>query len=325
MSDYENRMSIEAINKKIPSANKISHPQWLQEAIVKAWPAQSKAIFAANNQHPPFTLRVNQQHHSVSEYTQLLTDGGPVVDDGEVKEQPFSQTPYSHVGITLEKAVDVNSLPGFSQGHSSVQDEAAQLAATLLQLAPNQRVLDACCAPGGKTCHIGEVQPSLSALVGLDLEERRLVRVKENLQRLNIDADIICGDGTTPDTWWDGQLFDRILLDAPCSATGVIRRHPDIKLLRQSQDVSEVAALQLQLLTALWPLLADGGMLLYATCSILPQENTHVIKQFIANHDNVQHDPIEATWGIEQPYGRQLLPQTKGHDGFYYARLIKSK
>ncbi len=314
MSDDESVTSTEDINQKIPSANKISHPQWLQEAIVKAWPAQSKAIFAANNQHPPFTLRVNQQHSSVSEYTQLLSD-----------DKPFRKTRYSGVGITLEKAVDVNSLPDFAQGHSSVQDEAAQLAAPLLQLAPNQRVLDACCAPGGKTCHIGEVQPSLSVLVGLDLEERRLVRVKENLQRLNIDADIICGDGTTPDTWWDGQLFDRILLDAPCSATGVIRRHPDIKLLRQAQDVKDVAALQLRLLTALWPLLADGGILLYATCSILPQENTQVVEQFIANHDNAEHDPIEAEWGIEQPYGRQLLPQTKGHDGFYYARLIKSK
>jgi 16S rRNA (cytosine967-C5)-methyltransferase len=172
---------------------------------------------------------------------------------------------------------------------------------------------------------MGEMHPTLSALVGLDLEERRLVRVRENLQRLNIDANIICGDGTTPEAWWDGQLFDRILLDAPCSATGVIRRHPDIKLLRQPQDINDVAELQLQLLTALWPLLADGGILLYATCSILPQENTHVVEQFIANHDDVQHDPIEAEWGIEQPYGRQLLPQTKGHDGFYYARLIKSK
>jgi 16S rRNA (cytosine967-C5)-methyltransferase len=314
MSDDDSIVSANDINQKIPSADKISHPQWLQEAIVKAWPAQSKAIFAANNQHPPFTLRVNQAHASVSEYTQRLAD-----------DSSFQKTPYSDVGLTLEKAVEVSSLPNFAQGHSSVQDEAAQLAAPLLQLAPNQRVLDACCAPGGKTCHIGEMEPSLLALVGLDLEERRLVRVKENLQRLNINADIICGDGTAPDTWWDGQLFDRILLDAPCSATGVIRRHPDIKLLRQAQDVSDVAALQLRLLNALWPLLVDGGILLYATCSILPQENTQVIEQFIANHDNAQHDVIEAEWGITQPYGRQLLPQTKGHDGFYYARLIKSK
>jgi 16S rRNA (cytosine967-C5)-methyltransferase len=305
------RLSAENINDIIPSAHKIAHPQWLQEMIVKAWPTQSKAIFAANNQHPPFTLRVNQQHYLAGDYQALLSD------------EETTTTPYSKVGLTLSKAVDVKQLPGFAQGHSSVQDEAAQLAATLLQLAPNQRVLDACCAPGGKTCHIGEQQPNLAALVGLDLEQRRLVRVDDNLQRVQVNAQIICGDGTQPDDWWDGQLFDRILLDAPCSATGVIRRHPDIKLLRQVQDIDAAAELQLQLLHALWPLLAEEGVLVYATCSILPHENTHVIERFIANHSNVKHDIINAEWGITQPYGRQLLPQIKGHDGFYYARLIK--
>lgn len=294
-------------------AHKVSHPRWLQKAISRAWPEQAEAIFEANNQHPPFTLRVNQQHHSVKEYSSLL-DAVNAEEEG---------TPYSLSGLTLKKACDVTQLPGFADGAVSVQDEAAQLSAPLLQLQPGLRVLDACCAPGGKTCHIGEMEPHLAHLTALDLEERRLGRVRENLQRLSINADIICADATETQSWWDGQLFDRILLDAPCSATGVIRRHPDIKLLRTSQAVNEVSELQQGLLEALWPLLAEGGILLYATCSLLPQENVQVVEQFIKTHPDAHHDVIDAEWGIEQTYGRQLLPQVKGHDGFYYARLIK--
>ncbi len=184
-------------------------------------------------------------------------------------------------------------------------------------------MLDACCAPGGKTCHIGETQPDLKEIVALDLEERRLGRVRENLERLHIKATVLCADGTKPSDWWDGQKFDRILLDAPCSATGVTRRHPDIKLLRTAEAVDELAQLQQNLLDALWPLLEDGGILLYATCSLLPQENTQVVERFLEHHNNAEHDPIIADWGIEQPCGRQLLPQVDGHDGFYYARLKK--
>lgn len=299
---------------------KQSHPRWLQKSITQAWPDNADDIFFANNQHPPFTLRVNAQHSTVTDYLPLLNSG----DNEDIIHAVT--TAHSRVGITLEKATDVTQLPGFTQGVISVQDEAAQLAAPLLQLQPKMRVLDACCAPGGKTCHIGETQPDLDALVAIDLEERRLGRVRENIARLSIEAEVICADGTEPATWWDGQVFDRILLDAPCSATGVIRRHPDIKLLRREQAVDDISTLQLRLLNALWPLLADGGILLYATCSILPQENTQVIEQFMAAHlEDAQHDVITADWGIEQPYGRQLLPQDKGHDGFYYARLIKTK
>lgn len=290
---------------------KQSHPQWLQDAILKAWPQQARDIFVANNQHPPFTLRINTQHSSVDEYLPKLLDHNG------------TKTPYSPYGLTLESATDVTQLSGFTSGVVSVQDEAAQLAASLLELKPQQRVLDACCAPGGKTCHIGELEGDLAALVAIDLEERRLVRVRENLARLSIKADVKCADGTNPETWWDGQLFDRILLDAPCSATGVIRRHPDIKLLRDPAAVDELSALQLRLLNALWPLLADGGILLYATCSVLTQENTELIEAFVNARNDVQHDKIIAQWGIEQPYGRQLLPQDNGHDGFYYARLKK--
>lgn len=301
----------------VPNA-KQSHPQWLQKMIGQSWPNQASEIFSANNEHPPFTLRIHCQQSSVDDYLQ-------VVDEQEDIESTITKTHYSDVGITLSKAVDVTSLAGFAEGVVSVQDEAAQLAAPLLQLKPQQRVLDACCAPGGKTCHIGEMQPDLAALVALDLEARRLVRVKENLARQKINADVICGDGTQPDAWWDGQPFDRILLDAPCSATGVIRRHPDIKLLRDPEAVKTLSELQLSLLRALWPLLADEGILLYATCSVLPQENTQVIASFLQEQEDAQHDVIDAQWGIEQPYGRQLFPQTGGHDGFYYARLIKQK
>jgi 16S rRNA (cytosine967-C5)-methyltransferase len=309
---------------------KQSHPRWLQKAITQAWPEQADDIFFANNQHPPFTLRINTQHKTVDEYLLQLNKSANSKDveneDGKAKNISATKTPYSSFGLTLDKATDVTQLAGFNDGVVSVQDEAAQLAAPLLQLQPQLRVLDACCAPGGKTCHIGETQPDLAALVAIDLEERRLTRVRENIARLSISAEVICGDGTEPNTWWDGKPFDRILLDAPCSATGVIRRHPDIKILRHQQAVNDLSDLQLRLLNALWPLLSDGGILLYATCSVLPQENTHVIEQFLATHkDDAQHDVITADWGIEQPYGRQLLPQNKGHDGFYYARLIKTQ
>jgi 16S rRNA (cytosine967-C5)-methyltransferase len=302
-------------NTLIPSAKR-SHPQWLQHAIERAWPKQAEQIFLANNQHPPFTLRVNRRCCSTATY---LSDWYQQDSDSITAKK----TPYSDVGITLEKAVDVTQLNGFAEGVISVQDEAAQLATPLLQLQPKQRVLDACCAPGGKTCHIGEEQADLSALQAVDLEARRLVRVRENIARLKIVAEIICGDGTDPAAWWDGQPFDRILLDAPCSATGVIRRHPDIKLLRDPAAIDILVQRQLQLLQALWPLLAEGGILLYATCSILPQENTQLIDTFIQTQKDAQHDVIIADWGVAQPYGRQLFPQDGGHDGFYYARLVK--
>ncbi|ODS23172.1 16S rRNA (cytosine(967)-C(5))-methyltransferase [Candidatus Endobugula sertula] len=295
--------------------SKQSHPDWLQKTIGRIWPDQAEAIFAANNQHPPFTLRVNQNRMTVDDYLARCQQQLPGLET--------TKNRYSPVGITLDKPIDVTALQGFTDGIVSVQDEAAQLAPYLLDLQSGQRVLDACCAPGGKTCHIGEVQTDLKLLTALDLEERRLNRVYENLQRLSIDAKVICGDATHPQSWWDGQCFDRILLDAPCSATGVIRRHPDIKLLRTPQAVDTLAQLQISILEALWPLLLDGGILLYATCSILPQENTQIIEQFVVSHDNAEHSIIKAGWGIPQPFGRQLLPQPGGHDGFYYARLIK--
>nr|WP_314527187.1 16S rRNA (cytosine(967)-C(5))-methyltransferase RsmB [uncultured Pseudomonas sp.] len=290
-----------------------AHPRWLQKSLKAFWPEQWEAICAANNAHPPMILRVNRRHHSRDAYLQLLTEAG------------INATPcvYSVDGIVLEAAADVRSLPGFAEGWISVQDEAAQLAADLLDLAPGQRVLDACCAPGGKTCHILEVEKDLAGVVAVDLEAKRLVRVRENLARLGLSAELIAADGRDTATWWDGKPFQRILLDAPCSATGVIRRHPDIKLTRQPDDIAALAVLQGELLDAMWPTLEVGGILLYATCSTLPTENTEVIEAFLARTSGARELDLATTAGIKQPHGRQLLAQEGGHDGFYYAKLIK--
>ncbi|MCO8162384.1 16S rRNA (cytosine(967)-C(5))-methyltransferase RsmB [Pseudomonas sp. 21LCFQ010] len=295
-----------------------AHPRWLQKALKAAWPEQWEAISAANNAHPPMILRVNRRHHDRAGYLELLKAAA-------IEAQPCQ---FSQDGIVLAEATDVRNLPGFAEGWISVQDEAAQLAADLLQLAPGQRVLDACCAPGGKTCHLLEVQADLAGVVAVDLEAKRLVRVRENLDRLGLDAELIAADGRDTAQWWDGKPFQRILLDAPCSATGVIRRHPDIKLTRQADDIPALATLQGELLDALWPTLEVGGILLYATCSTLPTENTDVIGAFLARTAGARELDIagqqgQPAAGIKQPHGRQLLAQEGGHDGFYYAKLIK--
>jgi 16S rRNA (cytosine967-C5)-methyltransferase len=290
-----------------------AHPRWLQKSLKAFWPEQWEAICAANNAHPPMILRVNRRHHSRDAYLALLAEAGIQA----------SACQYSHDGIVLAEACDVRGLPGFADGWVSVQDEAAQLSADLLELAPGQRVLDACCAPGGKTCHLLEAEPGLDHMVAIDLEAKRLARVRENLDRLKLDAELIACDARDTASWWDGKPFQRILLDAPCSATGVIRRHPDIKLTRQAEDIPALAALQGELLDALWPTLEVGGMLLYATCSSLPTENTEVIDAFLARTPGARELDLATAAGLRQPHGRQLLAQEGGHDGFYYAKLIK--
>lgn len=294
-------------------AFKSNHPAWMEAMIGKCWPEQFEQLIAANNQHPPFSLRLNTHKISRDSYLQLLRD----ID---VSAKPTQYSPY---GITLEQACDPRKLPHFTEGWLSVQDEAAQLSGDLLQLSPNLRLLDACSAPGGKTGHLLELEPSLR-VTALDADERRLTRVRENLTRLGVTADVVCGDGTKPDNWWDGELYDRILLDAPCSATGIIRRHPDIKVLRTPEELDKLGELQHQLLKNLWPLLKPGGMLLYATCSIMPKENTRIIEAFLTRHKDASCDQLDVDWGLAQPCGRQLLPQLDGHDGFYYARLRKA-
>ncbi len=288
-----------------------AHPRWFLKKIQKAWPDQWQQIVDANNQRPPMTLRINQHKTSRADYQQQL--------DAENIESTSCQ--FSSQGITLKNACDPLQLPNFAEGFVSVQDEAPQLSAELLDPQPGERILDACAAPGGKTCHLLELEPSIT-LIAVEKEALRSKRIEENLARLQVKAEIHIADVGELSSWWDGELFDRILLDAPCSATGVIRRNPDIKLLRTKQDIEQLAALQLRLLEAVWSTLKPGGILLYATCSVLPQENEELIEQFSQTTSFI-NQPISAEWGISQKHGRQLLPCNDQHDGFYYARLQK--
>ncbi len=292
-----------------------NHPEWLINAIQSAWPDKSDSIFQQNNLQAPMSLRVNKRKIDRETKSKHLLDAG-------IEHRLCD---YSEHGITLEKPVDVLALPGFSEGDLSVQDEAAQLSASLLQLEKGQHVLDACCAPGGKTCHIAELQPELESLTAIEIESARLDRVNENLTRLGLSAKLINADARDINSWWNGQAFDRILLDAPCSATGVIRRHPDIKLLRRESDIRELAKLQSEILESLWPTLATGGILVYATCSLLPDENEKVVQAFVNQQEDAIHYPISAAWGEARPMGRQLFPQANGHDGFYYAVIKKAQ
>jgi 16S rRNA (cytosine967-C5)-methyltransferase len=289
-----------------------AHPQWLISALQQAWPQQWQAILNANNKRPPMTLRNARNHQSREAYLAELQAAGIAAE----------ANPYAPDALTLAHPQDVESLPGFTVGRASVQDAAAQLAANLLGHQPGMRVLDACAAPGGKTGHILEICRDIT-LFALDIDNKRLQRVSDNLNRLQLKATLISGDAAHPDTWWDGQPFDRILLDAPCSATGVIRRHPDIKLLREAEDVGNLALLQALILDAMWPLLKPGGMLVYATCSVLPQENSLQLEHFLARRDDAQERKISADWGVVTTVGRQILPNRDGMDGFYYACIDK--
>ena len=239
LRQYQRHM--DELNENLSFDAIYSHPAWMIGKIKKHYPAQLEEILDANNQHPPFSLRVNQQRISREDYLEKL-----VVDGLSAQSIPETLS-----GIILEEAIDVLQLPGFSEGEVSVQDGAAQLAAELLELAPKQHVLDACAAPGGKTAHILELQPTVTC-VAVDHDPERLASVTENLERLQLSATCIAADVAETDKWWDGKLFDRILLDAPCSASGVIRRHPDIKLLRRPTDIAALAKIQLELLKAVW-------------------------------------------------------------------------
>jgi 16S rRNA (cytosine967-C5)-methyltransferase len=304
--------AFEAQIKQLPDVL-CSHPDWLVQRIKHDWPEQADAIFLENNRQAPMVLRVNTAKTSTDAYLQQLN----ALDIAAVRVD------FCPSALVLDKAVAVEALPGFTQGLVSVQDTAAQLAATLLDVQPEQRVLDVCAAPGGKTAHLLESQPHLKELVALDIEPSRLQRVGENLQRLQLSATLVAGDAASPQNWWDGQVFERILLDAPCSATGVIRRHPDIKLLRRAEDIAQLQALQGAILNAIWPLLAQGGVLLYATCSVLKQENEQQMQDFLAAHTDAVELPFTADWGTAVAVGRQILTGESGMDGFYYARLGK--
>jgi 16S rRNA (cytosine967-C5)-methyltransferase len=291
-----------------------AHPSWLLTQLQQDWPQHWEAITTANNASPPMTIRVNAKQLDRKTYLTRLSDSGISA----------AVAPHTESGLTLADPVSVERLPEFAQGVASVQDAAAQLAAQLLDAQPDERVLDACAAPGGKSAHIMERQPRLTELVALDVSPERLQKVHENLKRLELRATTVTGDASQPSGWWDQQAFDRILLDAPCSASGVIRRHPDIKLLRRAEDLSQLVTAQAQILNALWPLLKSGGMLLYATCSVLQQENSQQIQRFLATHADASLAPISAAWGHEQPAGRQILPGEDRMDGFFYACIHKA-
>jgi 16S rRNA (cytosine967-C5)-methyltransferase len=289
-----------------------AHPRWLLDRLQQDWPDDWPVIIAANNARPSFTLRVNRLQLDRKDYRQRLAALG----------KPSKPSALSETALTLADLVDPATLPGFAEGWVSVQDAAAQLAAPLLEVQPGMRVLDACAAPGGKTGHLLESVPDID-LTALDQDADRLARVRDNLQRLRLKARLIVGDARRPSDWWDGVLYDRILLDAPCSGTGVIRRHPDIKLLRRAGDLTALTEQQRVLLESLWPLLKPGGRLVYATCSVLQQENAAVIAHFLATHADAAELPIAAAWGRALAYGRQLLPGADDADGFYYAILSK--
>jgi 16S rRNA (cytosine967-C5)-methyltransferase len=262
------------------------------------------------------SLRVNFLKISRKDYAQKLKNKGI---SGSLSE-------LSPNGIILEESCPVINLPGFMEGEISIQDTAAQLAASLLLLEPGQKVLDACAAPGGKTTHILELQPDLVKCIAVDSDAIRLNKVKQNLDRLSLAGtkiQLIAAKAQDLKTIWKEGLFDRILLDAPCSGTGVIRKHPDIKLLRREEDIFKLVEHQYQLISNLWEMLKPNGILLYVTCSVLPEENSDLIMRFLSQHSDVKEEVIDETWGITCPIGRQILPQIHGPDGFYYARLRK--
>lgn len=288
-------------------------PPGLLKHLKADWPNDWQNIAEANDAHPPMTLRVNLRKNSVDEYLSALHNAG-------IEAEPHV---IALAGITLKVPCDVYNLPGFSEGLVSVQDGAAQLAVSLLDLTSGLRVLDACCAPGGKTCHILESEPELADCVALDVDPKRLKRVKENLNRLELETTLLEGDALFPERWWNRQLFDRILLDAPCSATGVVRRHSDIKLLRTDEEIITVTQIQHDMLRSLWPLLAPGGLMVYATCSIIAEENEQQIADFAASHSDCKVGKTSGSWGRSTGHGQQILPGEHGMDGFFYSVLLK--
>jgi 16S rRNA (cytosine967-C5)-methyltransferase len=284
-----------------------SHPQWWIDKLRMQYPDDWQSILAANNRHPPMTLRVNRRRCEVSAYLALL------------RQHDMDADLVGEAALRLRQPVAVAKLPGFADGLVSVQDAGAQLAAPWLDVANGMRVLDACAAPGGKSAHLLEWADV--RLTSLDHDPARLEKVGDNLRRLGLQADCRCGDAATPEGWWDGQPFQRILADVPCSASGVVRRHPDIKWLRRPADIMAFAGQQERILGILWRLLAPGGKLLYVTCSIFSEENQQQINSFLSTHSDARHLPLPEHPDVKMNQG-QLIPDDR-HDGFFYALLEK--
>jgi len=289
------------------------HPTWL----IDRWRAQwgddhARDIVAANNLRAPMTLRINEQKTSRGDYSKLLTNAGIEHRLGQL----------SPSAITLSAPADVNDLPLWHEGGVSVQDEAAQLSAHILKHLPGCITVDACAAPGGKTCHWLELKPNLDH-TAIELEAGRSERIHENLKRLELKAKVKVADTSNLAAWWDGTPIDLMLLDAPCSATGVIRRHPDIRLLRDAKQLHELTQIQSSILNSVWPTIKEGGYLLYATCSTLKDENENAVASFLAKAEDAINIALEYTGDAPTEYGVQFLPQPDGHDGFYYALIQK--
>ena len=299
-------------------ATRHAAPAWLSDRLRADWPVRWTQLLAASDLQAPMWLRVNSRLATAEEYLRKLQAAG-------IGARASALVPHA---IVLDSPCDVHSLPGFAEGWVSVQDLGAQCVAFPLSLAPNQRVLDACAAPGGKTALIAEREPHLKKLVAVDMDPQRLERVRENLGRGMLDAEVVCGDAAIPAPWWDGVPFERILLDAPCSGLGVIRRHPDIRLRKSPAEIDKLPALQGKLLKAAWGLLAPGGRLVYVTCTVTRSENRGVIAAFLGSTPDARLIPA-AAWegwpelGEEDEFGRQILPGEAGADGFYYAALTK--
>ena len=297
-----------------------AHPQWIIDRIKQDWPESWQDILIANNQQAPMTLRVNLQQTSIDEFILALEK------DAEVSAEQIAGLPSA---LILQQARDVKQLPGFSKGWFSVQDAGAQFAALIMQPIAGDRVLDACAAPGGKTAHMFELQPDLN-ITALDISESRLKRVEENCQRLGFHPTLVAADARAVDDWWKGELYDKILLDVPCSAMGVIRRHPDIKSLRRDDDIDALVQLQREILLKNWELLKPGGHLLYVTCSLLKVENEQQIEWFLEQVDDVVSEALpdvitQIKSQASASHGVQLFPVDGITDGFYYALLKKAK
>ncbi len=288
-----------------------AHPRWLIDRLASDWPAESEAILAANNREAPLILRVNRRRGDRAMLQERLVAAGIACTAPDALPD----------ALVLAESADVSRLPGYAEGQFSVQDGAAQRVADLLDLGDGLRVLDACAAPGGKAAHM--LERARLDLVALDSDAARLPRIRENFGRLGLEANVCHGDATRAADWWDGRPFDRILVDAPCSATGVIRRQPDIKLHRRAADLPGLAATQARLLAALWPMLAPGGTLVYATCSVLRAENEAVLEAFLVAHPQARASALADLPGVAAGAGRQNLPGSGGMDGFFYASVGK--
>jgi 16S rRNA (cytosine967-C5)-methyltransferase len=289
-----------------------AHPAWLAKAIARDWPAQADAVMAANNVEPPLMLRVNRRRAERDALIERLRADG------------YTAEPHAWLGdaIVLPHSSDVTRMPGFAAGEFAVQDGAAQIAADLADMRDGLRVLDACAAPGGKACHL--LERADVALTALEFDARRAQRIGQNLERLGLNADVVIGDAGQPAGWWDGKPFDRILIDAPCSATGVLRRRPDVRLHRRESDIAAMVSQQRQILAALWPLLAPGGRLVYITCSLLRAENDAVVSDWLAGQTDARSVALTLPAGQPASVGWQILPGDGDLDGMYYAVLEKA-